>query len=237
MVSLVILSFLGKTQTLLNKEKAKIYAIDIPGIFQQDKQGAYDKVLQKTRILNKLATLEIYPPARAQLMFKYCTNCCFTPANALKQFYFFDNNVVETDAMNIAKIYIFVKEGRQPINKLSALKGKNIGARTGMPYGNILKNTQFNIDYVDTIEQNIKKLALGRIDAFIAYVPDAYNVFNKLNMKPLPHNKAKPLAIHPDRLVCKNVDHSLISTFNKNLNKLKENKNLKTLLGNSYIKP
>jgi len=244
MVSLICFSFIGYAQPVkLNKTNLKhntfttIYAIEIPGVYQEDKQGAYDKVLKKTRILNSLAILKTYPPIRAQLMFKQCTNCCFTPANSLKSFYQFKGDIVETDAINIAKIFIFVKEGQKPIDNLSALSGKNIGARTGMPYGDILINKNLNVHYVDTIEQNIKKLALNRIDAFIAYVPDAYNAFKQLHIKPLPHNKAKPLAIHPDRLVCKGVTKKLITTFNKNLHKLKQRKQLKALLGHSYIAP
>ncbi len=219
-------------------EQVTIYGIEIPGLHQQDNQGSYDKIITQVFSQEKLATLKIYPPIRAQLMFAQCQkNCCFSPANKRDDFYHFNGDISQTEAMNIAKIYIFVGKNQRPIDNLAALQNKKIGARTGMPYGTNFEKAQLTVHYVDTIEQNIQKLLLGRIDAFIAYVPDAYNVFRKLKMKPLPHNIQKPMAIHEDRLVCKGVSQYFIDTFNKNLQRLKKKHLLKQLLGHNYIAP
>lgn len=225
-------------QGVLHADQVTIYGIEIPGLHQQDHLGSYDKIIKQVLSSEQLAKLQVYPPARAQLMFAQCKkNCCFTPANKRNDFYHFDEEVIQTDAMNIAKIYIFTAKNQPTIDSLAGLQNKKVGARTGMPYGTHFENAHLTIAYVDTIEQNIKKLALGRIDAFIAYVPDAYNVFRKLNMSPLPHNIDKPIAIHQDRLVCKGVSQHFINTFNKNLTKLKQEQQLKKLLGQNYIAP
>ncbi len=235
-LQLIILTLLF--QGNLYAAQVNIYAVEIPGLHQQDHLGGYDKIIEQVLSQTQSATLHVYPPARAQLMFAQCQeNCCFTPANKRNDFYHFDQSIIQTKAMNMAKIYIFTAKNQPVIDNLTDLKNKKVGARTGMPYGTHFDNANLAVSYVDTIEQNIKKLASGRIDAFVAYVPDAYNVFRNLNMKPLPHNIQKPMAIHEDRLVCKGVSNYFIKTFNENLTKLKKTRMLKKLLGKNYIAP
>lgn len=80
-----------------------------------------------------------------------------------------------------------------------------------------------------------KKVQIGRIDAFIAYVPDAYNAFRGLGIAPLPHDVAHPVAVHLDSLVCRNVQPEFIEQFNKLLKELRDSGRLKSILGNDYI--
>lgn len=119
--------------------------------------------------------------------------------------------------MGTAKIYIFTGKGQKTINNLSELKGKKVGARFGMPYGNTFDNAGLNVEMVKSIQSNIKKLDKGRIDAFIAYVPDAYDAFKSLEIPPYPHDLDKPIAVHEDCLVCRDVPPEVIDTFNKGL--------------------
>ena len=213
----------------------KIFAIEIPGLHQKDGKGVYDQILQETVIKNNLATIKLYPPARAESMFSKCKNCCFSPANKNPEFYDYGDDIVQTDPMNIAKIYIFVKKGQAPINRLEDLKGKKIGVRTGMPYGKSFDNAKLKTQAVPKLELNIKKVQIGRIDAFVAYIPDAYNAFRGLGIEPLPHDVAKPVAVHPDSLVCRNVQPEFIDKFNELLKELRDSGRLKSILGDDYI--
>jgi len=46
---------------------------------------------------------------------------------------------------------------------------------------------------------------------------------------------SKPLAVHPDRLVCKGVSVEFINQFNKLLGDLRNINELKKILGDNYI--
>ncbi len=74
-----------------------------------------------------------------------------------------------------------------------------------MPYGGTSDNMRLETESVPIIRSNIKKLDVGRIDAFITYIPDTYNVFEELGIEPYPHAKDKPIAIHEDSLVRRGV--------------------------------
>jgi len=52
---------------------------------------------------------------------------------------------------------------------------------------------------------NINLINQDRIDAFVAFIPDAYQAFNRLGLKPFPHAPDHPLAFHNDSLVCRGV--------------------------------
>lgn len=194
-----------------------IYGIEIPGLHENNKSGVYDKIIDDLLIKPGLANLQVLPPAKAEDNFSNCKDCCFSPANLNKEFYNFGDDVVKTNPMGIAKIYIFTGKGQKTINNLSELKGKKVGARFGMPYGNTFDNAGLNVEMVKSIESNIKKLDKGRIDAFIAYVPDAYDAFKSLGIPPYPHDLDKPIAIHEDCLVCRGVPPEVIDKFNKGL--------------------
>jgi len=137
--------------------------------------------------------------------------------------------------MNIAKVYIFVNQGQTPISCLEDLKEKKVGIRLGMPYGKSFENAKLKTYEVPEIGQNIKKIKAGRIDAFVAYIPDAYRAFRELGTAPYPHDASNPLAVHPDRLVCRGVDQEFITKFNELLKQLKDSGRLKEILGDDFI--
>ena len=137
-----------------------------------------------------------------------------SPANKNPDFYEYGDDVVVTNAMSIAKVYIFTGKGKAIISDLKGLSGKKVGARNGMPYGKKFDASGISPKLVSDIETNIKKVDSGRIDAFLAYYPDAYTVFDALGVDPYPHDKAHPVAVHPDSLVCRGTSEAFIKAFN-----------------------
>ncbi|MBL4907152.1 MAG: hypothetical protein JKX94_06855, partial [Sneathiella sp.] len=79
-----------------------------------------------------------------------------------------------------------------------------------------------------SIESNVKKLKAGRIDAFLAYWPDAYTIFDEMGMPYLPHTANTPIAIHQDALLCRDdeIGKAVISNFNKGYKKIEINGSL-----------
>lgn len=217
--------------------QAQIIAYEIPGLHQQDKNGAYDNVLQKVVVADGLATLDILPPARAERTFETCQNCCITPVNNNPEFYDFTEDVVATAPINHARIYIFSPPGSPTVNSLTELKDKVIGTRFGMPYGNSFD--AFKLDKIEVydLHEHLSLMKLGHIDAFIAYAPDIYDTFKDLGIPPYPHNRKQPYAIHPDTLVCRSVSKPFIDTLNKRINSLRNSGELQKILGHRYLPP
>jgi len=95
-----------------------IYGISIPGLHEKNKSGVYDKIIDEKLLKPGLANLKILPPKKAEDSFSKCKDCCFSPANLSEEFYDFGNDVVKTNPMGIAKIFIFTSKGKKTINNL-----------------------------------------------------------------------------------------------------------------------
>ncbi len=212
-----------------------ILSVEIPGLYQKDGMGAYDKIVNDVLVKPGLASIQLRPPARAEKEFEECQDCCYSPGNDNPDFYDYGDDVIKTNPMNTAKLYIFTGKGQKVLNSLEDLKGKKVGTRFGMPYGNTFENAGLNLEPTKTIENNIKKLDKGRIDAFVAYVPDAYIAFKNLGIASYPHDPAKPIAVHEDCLVCRGVSQEVIDNFNNELKKMSESGQLKEMLGDSFV--
>lgn len=217
--------------------KVRIVAFEIPGLHQEGLQGVYDRVIQKILLKDNLATLEVYPPARADNNFADCNNCCITPANDDVEFYQYRPKVLTTLPLNTARLYIFVPPGEKPISRLAELKGKVVGTRFGMPYGKTFDTTGIESLEVSELKEHLDLLARGHIDAFMAYAPDIYEMFRSEGIEPFPHTRDTPYAIHPDSLVCRGVSDEFIETFNSRLRTLSDSGELEEILGGQYLEP
>ena len=109
--------------------------MEIPELHQEDGQGVYDQVIAKV-VPNTDIEIDILPINRAIDNFQTCQNCCYSPSNKDPKFYNCDTAVVETEPMNVAKIFIFSAYNQQPISNLSNLIGRPAGVRHGIPCGN-----------------------------------------------------------------------------------------------------
>ncbi len=179
-----------------------IYGTGIDGLHQTDGQGFYDRVFSQIET-DTAARLDVLPPKRTEMAFDACPTCCTSPANLNPEFYDYPSSFLVSDAMSEARVYIFTAPGTPALSSLSELAGLRVGTRQGMPYGTSIENAGLTLDDAPTIEANIQKLKAGRIDAFLAYTPDAYLAFEELGVDKFPHVEEAPVVVHPDALVCK----------------------------------
>ena len=212
-LSILCLGFI-LTSAIKAKPQVQVLGLEIPGLHQKDGGGEYDRVINDFINEGLSASLVVYSPARALEKFKHCQHCCVSPANTNEEFYDFDQSVLLTQPIDVAKIYIFSKVGAQPISHLSKLKGKVVGLRFGMIYGKTIDNAEFTRLKVSDLSEHLLLLEHGHIDAFIAYVPDAYHMFEKKGILPLPHDVKNPIVIHSDNLVCKSTVGDFVEQFN-----------------------
>ena len=216
--------------------KVKIIGIEIPGLHHLDgASGAYDKIINENVLKSAQATLEVLPPARAVLEFDSCQNCCLSPVNNNPEFYDFVGAFTQTETMNYAKIYVFVKPGFATIDRISDLKDKVVGIRHGISYGKSFDQAHLNVYKVDQLDKLISMINKDHIDVFVSYAPDIFKTFTTLNIAPYPHNVARPIAVHSERMVCRDVDAEFILQFNQRLKQLKDSGELNKILGDSLL--
>ncbi|WDE07079.1 hypothetical protein SG34_009405 [Thalassomonas viridans] len=218
-----------------------IYALDIPGLHNKDGQGAYDVVIKKIMVGQFAIDIQVLPPKRALLYFDLCDYCCFSPGNTDSNFYDFDPQARETAPMAVAKIFIFSAYGREPFRSLSELKGKQVGIRLGMPLSNniveAIDKKFFHVQNAASLEANLARLKLGRVEAALAWFPDSDLLFAQNNIEPYPHDKAFPVAVHNDAFVCKGVPERFYQVFNLGVERLRANGELQQIIGPSYAEP
>jgi len=211
----ITLSIFSTFWVFAQAKKVDIYALEIPMLHQVDGQGFYDIKIANILAGSDKAKVHVLPPERAIRNFEHCDNCCYSPANLNSEFYDFDSSIRQTKAMGIAKVYIFVGFDQPILNTVEQLKGKTVGLRRGMHYGRSIDQAEFIKKEVDSLEQNILLLQSKRIDAFVAYAPDIYEEFKRMDLIPFTHDKNNPIAVHEDSLVCRGVSEAFIKQFDE----------------------
>ncbi len=178
-----------------------VLGIEIEGLHASNRSGDYDKIIGNV----KDTKITVEPAARAFGEFAKCANCCISPANKNPVFYEFNTDAfVASKPMGVAKIYIFSPAGKEAVSSLDALKGKKVGLRAGLPYGERIEQAKdFTKDSSPSAEASIKKLQLGRVDYVLEWTPDMDFAFEKLKMEALPHASNEPVETHDDTVLCK----------------------------------
>lgn len=213
-----------------------IIALDLPGLHHADGSGVYDQIIQEAfAFLPQKPERQLFPPSRADKQFERCTNCCISPMNTNPEFYLSGPDVVQTEAMNVAKVYGFSSPGTGIYSDIESLKNKSVGVIKGLPYGKSVDAAKLNLVAVRDLPKLLTLLEKRRIDVFLAFVPDVYVMFNEMNMTPLPHDPEKPIVVHPDALVCRGVEAAVIQGFNANIRRMKTSGRMRDILGDSYI--
>ena len=157
-----------------------IAAIDLPGLYTPAADGIYDAAYAAASARANISIpMQVLPPARAIDQFLKQQVDCLAPMDA--EFIGTDFPTVQTRPFFIARIFIFTAEGQAPLNSLAQLKGKKVGIRKGMIYGSEFDAAGLSVSVADSIESNIKKVQKGRLDAFIAYTPDAFDAFDPVS--------------------------------------------------------
>ena len=213
----------------------KLGAYVIPGVLEANKSGDYDKILQKVGEAGGVpVNYAVLPAARLEDEFKAGSLDCIFPLDAR----FWDGSEkLNTEPVNIAKIYIFSKAGEGPYTSLDALKGKTVGIRNGISYGPKTKTNAVKLEAVSDDDKNVQKLNAGRIAAFLSFVPDMW-FWAKEKKQALPnHDPKQPFDTHKDAFLCRDnkATQDFVKGFNAGVVKLRASGELKALLGESYV--
>ena len=233
-ISRVVVSFALLLASNWLQAEIAVVAYDIEGLHHDDHSGSYDKILLKTQDLGVRFKLIHTPIIRAKHLFRTQQLNCISPSDGSEDPFPFPT--VQSTPLNLAKAYIFRKQGDTVISDLTALKGLNVGVRKGLEFGGKLVPYELQLEPVWDTEQNYKKLLSGRIDAFIAYVPDIWGYFDSKELPQLAYDKTKPIVIYRESVVCHDTpeNRAFIKQLNSALTQLDKQGFIKELLGFAY---
>lgn len=221
---------------LTAQAQLRLGAYAIPGVFESNKTGDYDKVLARlTASGGPKMDYAVAPPARIDDEFKSGKLDCIIPLDS--RFWHESGKFFNSEPLNIAKIYIFSRNGEGPYTSPDQLKDKRVGVRRGFNYGPKFDAAGLKPSEVNDDNVNVEKLNGNRIDAFVAFVPDMWQ-WAAEKKQALPNHKAdSPMETHKDAFLCIDTPatRDFVKSFDASLVKLRASGELKKMLGTSYV--
>lgn len=168
------------TATSHSKERVNIVFVNLPMVLSHDstKKGSYNHIFEQLHrnLINKPQTY-FMPAKRAYMSFdKGLFDCIFPIDNQIAPI---KEKLLMSKPLGDARAYIYTLSSDPIIADINQLSGKVIGARRGFDYGGYQFPSSVKLVEVESIEQNLIMLSRGRLDAFVAYEPDAISIFEE----------------------------------------------------------
>lgn len=190
-VALVVLAFVVSASPLM-AASLKIGSYPIPKMVESKDKGVF---VELTKEVAKRAgvsfDLEIAPPPRTVDNFAKGLIDGFFPALDV---------LISGPASKSAPIYTkvdfaFFKKGATNLVSIKDLEGKKVGITRGYPYASeLMSNKKIIFDPADDDVTNMKKLAAGRIDAFVVEEKSGLEALKKSGETSVTYDSSKPLS-------------------------------------------
>lgn len=199
-----VLLFLGWVcaSQIFAQQPVVVAVSEIPNLLSKDpeKQGLYNRFIESIPDISLL----YIAPARVEVEFnKGYINCLFPASKVTMEN---RSNLVESNPIQHVSAYLFAET---PLNAEQLVKSSRVGIRRGFVFGRI--RSKLNVDFVE-LQSDLETatfLELKRIDAFIAYLPDAKAAYQSLN-KPLPiYDVNRPLYTANEAFVCHKTEQNI----------------------------
>jgi len=175
-------------------EKIALHSYFIPGLVESPTQGLLIDMLKEIEqqgVLN--FEVSLLPTQRTQQHFKAGRVQAYFPE--LEDFQ--PEKSCRTVAFMQKKIITVTLKSAQPINNISQLEGKKVGAVTGFSYGSdIINNPNIRLERVNNDMANLDKLLAGRIDVIIGDINSTVAAIKARNLQSeLRYNVDKPVSL------------------------------------------
>lgn len=213
-----------------------IIAPGIPGLIEENGKGVYQVLIKEASSRANLVINEhFFPQKRALKLFFDKNYTCIYAYTDLAISRLGQEQIRASFPLGSFKQYIFTAKGTPLISSVKALKGLRVGGILGdteQDWFKQFKRLNINYNLVPRIEQNVRMLKLGRLDAMVSFMPDAAKWQNQLN-----YDAANPLFSAYDRLTCHNNTQGryLIQTLSPQLEQMKQDGSTKRILGDLYL--
>jgi hypothetical protein len=228
-------------------EEVTIAAIDIPGLLEPSKSGAYDHVLARlAELAGDKWQLKYLPAKRANAALVSGTSCAipydlhhFTEASADVK-----SGLVASTPLNAAMVYLFTSPDSVPQTGIPDNPHFVVGIRRGLPYGeevdHLIASHPERFFIADSEESNVRMLLSGGIGGMLAFLPDISNYYaTHPGSPPLVYDKQRPIVVYKDSVVCAKTPDNLhlIEQINNGLAQMRLSGELKKILGSNYLQP
>lgn len=169
----VVLLLLGVSLVIAqNARQHRMVSYHIPLLADDAEHGAFILLFREAaRRAGVRYTMEMLPAKRAMRFFEDGEAMGIVPALRTT----LEKDAALTRQIFNKKIHAFVRKGSPVLRSIKELAGKRVGLTRGFSYPrSITKNKRILLDYADTTEGSLKKLADGRVDVVVA---DGYTAF------------------------------------------------------------
>jgi len=202
-------------------QDCKIGTFPIPLMVESKDKGVF---IDLTKELAKRAGVSVEivvaPPPRTIQNFQEDVVDCIFPGLDVTM----PKAYSRSSSVYIKRDFAFYKKGNA-LTSLSELEGKTVGITRGYPYVmELTENKKIKLDFANDDVSNMKKLAMGRIDAFVVEEKSGLKALQDSGVSGIDYNKDKALSEQEVFFAFqKTADGaSLAAKFSKAIDEIKE---------------
>jgi polar amino acid transport system substrate-binding protein len=232
-VGIAVLVFWGVTVGTEAKTY-KMGSFPIPLMVEDDERGVFVKLFQEVaRRTGEEFELAVYPTQRTQKLFQDGDLDGFFPASDTSA----GDNAAKSAPFYSKANVVFVREGTPYISEVTQLEGKVVGVTKGYTYSKeITENPNITLDYADSDVVNMRKLAKGRLDAFIVEEQSGVKALGESGVTNVVYDPQQPLSSITIFFAFQNTEegHMLAEKFSKALEEMKADGTFETIMSQAH---
>jgi polar amino acid transport system substrate-binding protein len=214
----------------------EIIAPEISTLIEEDGSGIYQSLFSEAAKRSNITIIEhFYPQKRAIEAFLNKEHLYIYAYTDLAIEKLGTDNILSSYPLGIFKQYIFTEKDDEAFVSISQLKGLKVGGVLGdefQPWYENFTKEGIALSLVRRNEQNITMLEMGRIDAFVSFLPDINEYTYKLS-----YSIDSPLLVSYDRITSYNTPEAkeVLQRISKTLIEMKHDGSMEKILGSFYL--
>ncbi|MCR8913300.1 substrate-binding periplasmic protein [Marinobacter panjinensis] len=215
-------------------EAIRVAVPPLANLLERDNSGVYQRLVGRAlEPLDYSVEQVFYPYRRSFKAFEQGRVDCIFSLGAILKKRLGAERIVQSYPLGKFVFYVFMPSGEAPIESVDELNDRVVGGIIGHEvYLRPVLGENHGLEQVRSEKQAIRMLELGRIDAFIAAMPDIRPFLDRLSYSP-----EHPLLQNFDRLNCHNTERNrdFIRDLSAELKKLKEAGGYREEAGDLYM--
>jgi len=222
--------------------KNAVIGLDLEYRLRQDGTGHYNQMWGRLNELGLSKPLAVSPLKRAFRDFSAAKQSCLFPTTieSLKGSFpqFKDANLISSKGVDYVVLRVMTKKGTPIITDMNQLNGKRVAIWNGLDPNIYLKGVNASVETTTDEAVRLKMLYNDRVDAVLGFIPDTFLAADALGIEPPEYDdNLNFFSDHTVALVCFDSpeNRKTIQSFDKHLSTLKNNGELKTILGPHVI--
>lgn len=209
----------------------KIAAFPIPLMVEDREQGVFVELFHAVALRSgEQFEFEVYPTQRVLKLFGDGEIDGFFPGLDITA----GEKSAKSSVFYTKTDFAFIRQGTPAIKTLADLEGKLVGLTKGYPYSaDLLNNTNITLEYADSDVLNMKKLAKGRLDAFVVEEYSGLKALKESDVTDVVYDPQSPLSALRVFFAFQDTDEGrkLADVFSQTLTALKADGTFDKIMG------